>query len=63
MAVCVDGVVAAHERRYLALGRDLVREFATRDGLWLLLEAARGLGSTAPMLAPFIVRADGDGPA
>jgi nicotinamide-nucleotide amidase len=63
MAVCVDGVVAAHERRYLALGRDLVREFATRDGLWLLLEAARGLGSTAPMLAPFIVRAEGDGPA
>jgi nicotinamide-nucleotide amidase len=60
LGLCVDGVARAHERRYLALGRDLVREFATRDGLWLLLEAARGLGPV-PMLAPFLVRDGGQG--
>jgi nicotinamide-nucleotide amidase len=43
LALSVDGAVQAHERRYMALGRDLVREFATRDALWLLLEAARRL--------------------
>ena len=44
LGLCVDGVVTTHERRYLALGRDFVREFATRDGLHLLLQATKGLG-------------------
>ncbi|MEY2747984.1 MAG: hypothetical protein RL112_3026, partial [Planctomycetota bacterium] len=60
LALCVDGVVQAHERRYLALGRDLVREFATRDALGMLLEAARKL-PPSPMLVPSIVRDRGDG--
>lgn len=47
LAVCADGQARSVEARYLSLGRDLVREFAVRDGLHLLLEAAKGLPKRA----------------
>ncbi|MCY2961651.1 MAG: CinA family nicotinamide mononucleotide deamidase-related protein [Planctomycetota bacterium] len=46
--ISADGVVTTEERRFLDLGRDLVREFAANTAYDLLLRALRGLSEAAP---------------